>query len=1369
MSKQTLSTALRAVVITLLLVSTLVASTPPAVAASTFIVVRSVWGTPTSPTVVYPGDQSVKLSIVVQNTGPDSCSAITPIISPLGPPFRSEDGSYDQAVGTSSKTSLTVGDTAVFEFTLNIDPNASPGTYLRTLIINYRISGIQYSTTLTITLPISQPPRFMVLQTVWGTPNSPKPAEPGEKGATLSVSIQNPAPHPIYALVGALYLTYPFSSPAGDKTVASSIAPTLASGATATAVFTLDIDKGASVGAYQLTLKLTYLDHWYTQLTQNLTLLVYLPGKSEIVIADVNSTLTLGEENTIAFSIKNVGSAPAYKLSASISTVSGILIDPSKSTQYFQDLPPGGSIEFKVNATAPRNLTPGFYQAQIEVSYTDTYGNIVSKRFSSSIVVKAPPFQRVEVVKSYWGGVSATQPVHPGDKNVPLYVIIQNLNPYAISGVKATLILPETLSNVTGGSTIRASYPNPLSSGQTATLDFTINVKESAAAGLYRATLSISYQDPSSALYLVESVLELPIVDPQPLQILNAVWGTLNNPTPAAPGDKAATLTLLIRNTQTYAISAINATLHLTKPYTNITGGYSVKAYSDALVSPGNSFTLQFLINIDEEAAVGYYNLNLSLTYVDLWSTRQQQTIPVNVRLDGRSRITVIPVATTLHPGSEDTITLKISNIGSASAYSLLASLKLPSGTPITLDPNGVEQRFGEIKPGDSITFNVKASTPPDAAVGAYQATLSLSFRDSYGSPSSESKMVLLNVEAKPASLQVREAVWGTPNSPTAVGPGDKGVTLSLTLQNTEPYTISGLLGYLTLPKQFTNATGGHVASAYYQSPISPGQFATLKFTLNIREDAAIGTYQLTFTPYYVERGSLKQGQNVTITVLLTGRADLNLRLDGDRLVAGAVNRVLLAVENRGSASATDLHISLTLPSTLRVEGEGSWRIGELRAGEERLLPIQLYVSPNVAAGSMLDVVVSLKYMVSDIAVSDTKSIRLLVSPSSTGQLNIKPKTAYLVDGAINSVEVQVTNTLDRPIANITALLSSNSASALSDRFEHRGALQPQQSISLNFTIRVPKNIQETSIQMQLSLSYLDERLGARSEVYTLTLPVKEYSSPLLITTDSFSLIAGSVNTPAISINNVGSQDLSSVEVNLSSSLGILSIMAGSERWFFQTIPSGGSVVVKPKVFASLASTDSLQSLTLTLSYFDHLGNWRKESRSLIFLVQGSIKISFQSVQASPSTIQAGGNFTVTGNLINKGSREAYYATVSIKPNVNFQAGSQYIGDLTVNTPIPFSLTVSSSRAIRNGTYPLTIVVEYEDSYGVKHSEEYSLQINVTTRSATQVVQTAVSQVQESLRTLRYIFLIALAAILAGGAFTILKVYRRRRVSYAHT
>jgi hypothetical protein len=81
----------------------------------------------------------------------------------------------------------------------------------------------------------------------------------------------------------------------------------------------------------------------------------------------------------------------------------------------------------------------------------------------------------------------------------------------------------------------------------------------------------------------------------------------------------------------------------------------------------------------------------------------------------------------------------------------------------------------------------------------------------------------------------------------------------------------------------------------------------------------------------------------------------------------------------------------------------------------------------------------------------------------------------------------------------------------------------------------------------------------------------------------------------------------------------------------------------------------------------------------------------------------------------------------------------------------------------------LTIVVEYEDSYGVKHSEEYSLQINVTTRSATQVVQTAVSQVQESLRTLRYIFLTALAAILAGGAFTILKVYRRRRVSYAHT
>ncbi|NHV97075.1 MAG: hypothetical protein HA494_04725 [Thaumarchaeota archaeon] len=1245
MGKQTSATALGAIIIAMLLI-TLVASTPPAAADSTFIVVRSVWGTTTSPTVVYPGDQGVKLTVVVQNTGPSSCSALTPIISPLGPPFRSEDGSYDQAVGTSSKTSLTVGDTAVFEFTLNIDSNALPGTYLRNLIINYRVSGIEYSTTLSIKLPISQLPTFNVLQIVWGTLNSPTPAEPGEKGATLSISIQNPAPHPIYALIGTLYLSYPFSSPTGDKTITSSIAPTLASGATTTAMFTLDVDKSASIGTYQLTLKLTYLDHWYTQLTQNLTLQVYLPGKSEIIITNVSGMLTLGEENTITFELKNVGSAPAYKLSVSISTASGIIIDPSKSTQYFQDLPPNSSIEFKVNATAPRNLTPSFYPAQIEVSYLSIYGNLVSKRFSVSIEVKAPVNQ---------------------------------------------------------------------------------------------------------------------------LQILKAFWGTISNPSPAAPGDKAATLTLLIRNTQTYTISAINATLHLTKPYTNITGGDLIKAYSDSVVTPGSSFTLQFLLNIDEEASVGYYTLNLSLTYVDSWSTKQYQIIPVNVRLEGRSQITVTPVATTLYLGSEGIITLKISNIGSASAYFLTASLKLPSGTLITLDPNDVEQRFGEIKPGDSVIFQVKASTLSDATVGAYQATLNLSFKDSYGSSTSESKMVLLNVEAKPASIQVREVVWGTPTSPTQVGPGDKGVTLSLTIQNTEPYVISGLVGYLTLPKQFTNTTGGQVASAYYQSPISPSQFATLKFTLNIGEDAALGAYSLIFTPYYVEKGSLKQGENVTLRVLLTGRADLTLRVEGDRLVAGAVNRVLLFIKNGGSASATDLQISLTPPSTLRVEGESSWHIGELRAGDERLLPIQLYVSPNVAAGSMLDLVVSLSYKVSDVAVLETKSIRLLISPSSSGLLSVIPKTAYLVDGAVNSVEVLVTNTLDRSIANITALLSSNSVSVLSDRFERREALQPQQSVPLDFSVRVPKNIQETSVQMQLSLSYLDERFEARSEVYTLTLPVKEYSSPLLITSDSSSLIAGSVNTPSISISNVGSQDLSSVEVNLSSSLGILSIMAGSERWFFQAIPSGGSVVVKPKVFASLTSTDSLQSLTLTLSYFDHLGNWRKESRSLIFLVQGLIKISFQSVQASPSTIQAGGNFTVTGNLINKGSREAYYATVSIKPNANFQSGSQYIGDITVNTPIPFSLTVSSSRAIRNGTYPLTLVVDYEDSYGVKHSEEYTLQITITSRSAAQAAQPAVSQIQESLSTLRYIFLAALAAILAGGAFTIVKVYRRRRLSYAHT
>ncbi|MEM3427765.1 MAG: NEW3 domain-containing protein [Nitrososphaerales archaeon] len=1330
--------------------------------ATTFTIVSAVWGTPANPTIVYPGDQKVKLSIVVQNTGGETYNTITPLLYPLGPPFSSESGSYDQAVGTTSKSTLTSGDYATFEFTLNIDRTATPGTYLRHLLINYRAAGTQYSTTLSFSVQISPIIKFKVLQTVWGSPSSPAVVEPGDKGATLSVVLQNTAPHAVYALSGSLYLNYPFNHTSKIDTT-SFVAATLLSGATATATFTLDIAKDAPTGTYWATLTINYLDHWNTSLSQNITFQIYLPGKSTFILTPISTALTLGEEGKLTFLIKNNGSAAAYKLSITLTTPTGINLDPSQSTQYLYEIPAKASYLFDVDVKVAENVVPGVYQAQITLSYTDAYGSPVSKTYSIGIVVNASPSPKVDVVSYSWGA-SLTLPAHPGDRNVPLQIVIQNLNPYTITNINTKLLLTHPFYNSTRGSVCVAPYPS-LQPGQAATLSFYINIAEDVEPSLYTSNLSITYRDPSATEHTVKRILQLPITNPQQFYLLNSLWGSPSNPEPAAPGDKSALLTLILRNTQTYQISSINATLHLKKPFTNTTGGSVAVSYSDATVAAGATFTLQYLLNIDEDTSVGNYTLTLRLSYIDLWSTRQQQIIPVNVVLTGRGKITVTPLSTEFYIGSTNRLALEITNVGSASVLNPSITLTPPSSLPIVVDPLGATQYFNEIAPNKAVIYKVNASLPNTATAGLYQATLTISYKDVYGKAHTDVKSIGLTVQSKPASFRVVDAVWGSPDLPILAAPGDKSITLSVTIQNCESYTISGLSSKLYLPDSFTNTTGGSIASAYYPSTIPPSQYATLKFTLNVNANATLGFHKFVLIPQYVEQGSLKQAQNVSVIVLLPGRAELEVEADKQRLILGAENTIIFRIKNSGTAAAKDLQITLTPPSNIiLLSTEDATKA--LEVGEVTTLRARIFVPQNIASGSGVVFTLRLSYLCANLIRSEEKVLSFITSSSSSssGLLNVRTASSSLVSGSVNDVDVQITNNLSRPIQNITATLSSPSASMLVDKAQYSEVIQPKQTIRLKFSVTVPKSVGDSNILFQLSLNYLDEQWNTYNDIYTFTLPVKEWSSPITLSANSTVLKSGSTNNPLILIKNIGSQPLSSVEVSFTSASTTLSILPESAKWFFPSIDAQAAVQAKPKIFASLLTTDSLESVVASLSYFDWMGNWRKESYTIIFSVQGSIIISFQNMQSTPSSTQPGGNITITGNVLNKGNRQAYYATVSLKASQPFQPilRSQYIGDISVNTPIPFSLTATVGRNVANGTYPITVVLEYEDSYGSKYSSEYTLQVTVT-RITPQTTQPIASQTQELLTTLRTVFLTALAVIVAGGVFSIIRAYRRRR------
>jgi hypothetical protein len=332
----------------------------------------------------------------------------------------------------------------------------------------------------------------------------------------------------------------------------------------------------------------------------------------------------------------------------------------------------------------------------------------------------------------------------------------------------------------------------------------------------------------------------------------------------------------------------------------------------------------------------------------------------------------------------------------------------------------------------------------------------------------------------------------------------------------------------------------------------------------------------------------------------------------------------------------------------------------------------------------------------------------------------------------------------------------------------NQGSIQNNVGVSFNIRLLVPSSLASSTVQVQLLFSYLDGQHVDQTQSQIISLSVTDFTSPITLLTNSDSLVAGYTNKPTITIRNTGDSPLSSIEVTVSagtSSSSAISITPGTEKWSFSSIKSHSEATVMPQVLTSLGSADTLQGLTLTLTYLDSSGNWHKETRAIGFTVKGSIILLFQGTAATPSQVAPGSNFTLTGNILNTGNTDALFSNVTLKADSRFRTnaeGTQYLGNIASNTPIPFSITVTSNRTLSNRVYPVTVMIVYQDSYGKQYVQETNVQVSIS-NTIQQTTQQTVNTTPADFGTFRIIFLVALVAIVVVGVFFALRVYRGRK------
>ncbi|NHJ85747.1 MAG: hypothetical protein FK734_09815 [Asgard group archaeon] len=237
--------------------------------------------------------------------------------------------------------------------------------------------------------------------------------------------------------------------------------------------------------------------------------------------------------------------------------------------------------------------------------------------------------------------------------------------------------------------------------------------------------------------------------------------------------------------------------------------------------------------------------------------------------------------------------------------------------------------------------------------------------------------------------------------------------------------------------------------------------------------------------------------------------------------------------------------------------------------------------------------------------------------------------------------------------------------------------------------------------------SYGSSKTISRNLGIRVASPIQDF---LTVFVDQNILNVGVINEPLIKIINTGKDTISSVIISLSipsSATGSSPLVfLSNNEWHFTSLGAEEMLSFSPKILPVLGSIDNSYQVQISISYIDKNGVLDTESKFIGFNLQGKIVFIFLNEQVNPSSISPDEMFSISGDMINIGTTRALYASLEIENSTIFSSlsDSTYIGEIDVNVPTPYSISLKVNEHTQNGTFYLNLFFTYFDDYGEKFS-----------------------------------------------------------------
>ena len=497
-----------------------------------------------------------------------------------------------------------------------------------------------------------------------------------------------------------------------------------------------------------------------------------------------------------------------------------------------------------------------------------------------------------------------------------------------------------------------------------------------------------------------------------------------------------------------------------------------------------------------------------------------------------------------------------------------------------------------------------------------------------------------------------------TNNSKKEIGPGEGTSTLAIVFVNRGRTDITGVTGYLTLPPGFkaiegeNNVTSPNIAVASHDSIIKAGDTFTMYFTMDVLPQAKVGPYTGDLTLSYSKILEIGQiSASMMIPFRLTGKVILDTTLLNQNLTAGSPNPLQILIKNDGTANATG--------AIGTVVGVSGGTTASNSTSDDR--------SVNGSATTTVD---SETFNIGNIPAGRSVLITPIIYPDYSSGATIQ--------------------TLDLEIAY------NNAYGIRTDSDYSIGMIvapnPPESVLSIN-----------PGLMSTTSSSQSDVANDNKNNVTETEDEINE--NPIQLT-------AGRLENLRFSITNNGSLPLTDIVFSLSSGTNSVKIL-GDSRWRVDYMAPLANIPMSTTVYAAEDVINTPTEFEINADYIER-GQSKTDTLNIGAYVDGQIRIRTYDLDIN----YVGDAPNLVGNLLNEGNTVALFTTIElVNPAVEAESSQsnlnkslvtgpsqqQYLGDLSENSPLPFSIPLSIDSDLPSGDYPVSLNVTYSDNLRMVH------------------------------------------------------------------